>query len=514
MTTTVLRPNATNIDDTGWVRTGGTTKHGVTSDDSDATFIATQTSDPGSTETITFGMGTVTLTTGSRTKTAVIRARVDNDTARSVTASLLTSIGTVLGSGSVSVPADLGYLPYTVATFALGDLSQADVDGLQVSLSAVAKVGPLAVAELYLDLTEALQPVTNITYPTGAPAISTTNRPTITWTYTPGADGGAQTRYEVKVYTAAQYGAGGFDPDTSLPYWTSGEAFSSGTSKTTGPLANSTTYRAYVRTAQTINGAAHWSAWDFEGFSIAVTTADISAITATPQGGGRILIAVDRSGSAWDFVEVQRSIDAGTTWSYVRGGEYVPPATTTLYSTGDANNFDINDWEVPNGTMVLYRARATRILSGLPITGAWVQTSAAVAWTSGEVWLKAPDEPALNRTVQFRAVPEAEFPRRQGAIQVLNRTNPVVISDVLSGGAGTLTFQTADDTEMRDLFALLRKPVLLLHPTPGWAIPPQYIAPGGVRQTPITSRIVLPIRLFDVAYHQVDASADALAGSP
>lgn len=521
MTTSILRPNATVIDDLDWARTGGATKHGVLSDDSDATYIAATS--PSAAAADGYGFGTVALPAGAVTKTIQFRVRGRLATGSLSDAENLTFVVPSLGDGPSGgdEPLTSGVIPingtgettYSAAPVAIS-IPQADIDGLEAYISAQPTTNALRVLELYLNLIYALVPVANVTYPTGTPAITTTNKPIYTWTHTPGSDGGVQTFYEVKVYTAAQYGAGGFDPDTSTPFYTSGVTVGAATSHTSGVLTNSTTYRVYVRTAQTINGTAQWSAWDFEGFSIAVTTSDVSAITATPQGDARILVAVDRSGSAWDFIEVQRSTDAGTTWEYVRGGEYVNPATTTLYSTGDANNFDINDWEVPNGTPVLYRARATRIVSLLPITGAWVQSTPAVAWTSAGIWLKAPDEPALNRTVDFQLVPDATFPRRQGVFPVLNTPNPIVVSDVLSGGSGALMLQTANDTEMRDLFALLRKPVLLLHPTPGWVIGPQYIAPGSVSQIPLSTRVVLPQRRFEVGYHQVDASADALAGSP
>lgn len=506
MSTHVLRPNGTITAPAGGVTGAGGVAHTALNDDSDATYVSSGADKVAG----TYDMGTVTMATGSVTKTIAVEYRGRGVVDSTPMDAIIPAI-----SAYVTAPATLGT---TIALVQGSPVAwtgtQAEIDALQVTLSVGVEALVGRYMEAYIRLVVAVRPVANITYPTGTPAITTTNKPIFIWTHSAGSDGGSQSHFEVKVYTAAQYGAGGFDPDTSTPFYTSGITVGSATTHESGVLTNSTTYRVYVRTAQLTNGTAQWSAWDFEGFSISVTTADVSAITATPFGDGRILVAVDRSGSAWDFVEVQRSIDAGVAWSYVRGGEYVNPATTTLFSTGGANDFDINDWEVPNGTMVLYRARATRILSGLPITGAWVQTAAAVAWASPAVWLKAPDEPALNRTVEFRVVPSAEFTRRQGPIQVLNRVNPVVISDVLSGGAGTLTFQTDNDAEMRDLFALLRKPVLLLHPTPGWAIPAQYIAPGNVNQSPLSSRLVLPIRLFDVGYHQVDAPADPIAGSP
>lgn len=117
-------------------------------------------------------------------------------------------------------------------------------------------------------------------------------------------DGNVQTAYEVKVFTAAQYGAGGFSPSTSTPTWsTSG----TGTTSTVTPaqLANSTTFRAYVRTTKTSAlGRAVQSAWAFVGFTTSATPPPAPAVAATfdattnrcsiiVQNGGNLLPAND-----------------------------------------------------------------------------------------------------------------------------------------------------------------------------------------------------------------------------
>lgn len=520
MTTTVLRPDGTAADEAVWVRTGGVTKHGVLADDSDATYITWAASNT-DIATITFDLGSYTLPAGAVTKSATLRAR-----ARLAVAGSERPTGALTTGGITVVPANVwvvnttGFVTYSSGAVAVS-LSQSQIAALRFDLRARDGVPPVLsdinVAELYVDLVTAEIPVANITYPTGTPAITTTNRPTYTWTHTAGSDGGPQTFYEIKVYTAAQYGAGGFSPDTSTPFWTTGVVVGSTTSQLSGALTNSTTYRVYVRTAQTINGAAQWSAWDFEGFSISVTTSDVSAIATTADNtNGRILIAVDRSGSAWDFIEVQRSLDSGTTWEYIRGGQYVPPATTTPFSTGDANNFDIYDYELANTTTAIYRARATRIVSGLPITGAWVQSTPAISWTSTAALLKAPNDPTLNLTVRLSTVPELGFDTPQGVFPVLGRPNPVVVSDVMSGVVGsTLTIQTVDATEMADLLTLLRTTRLLFQPPSAWNLDARYIAVGKVTQRPVDPRLAInTFRRFDVSYNEIDAPADPLAGSP
>lgn len=500
MTTTTLRPTGTVTAASSL--TGGATTHACTNDDSDASYATVL----GAGGLFEVSLGTVSLPAGAVMKSATVRARVKS-------AANPFGFGgyVVLPSGTWATFITSGALSTGFITFtATGPATwtQADIDGANIKLVNVGGGAQTAdTAELYLDVTYALIPVTNVTYPTGTPAITTTNTPTYTWSYTQGSDGGAQSHYEVKVYTAAQYGAGGFSPDTSTTFWTSGIVVGSGTSQVSGVLTNSTTYRVYVRTAQTINGAAHWSAWDFEGFSISVTTADVSAITTTADSAhGRILIAVDRSGSAWNFVEVQRSTDAGTTWEYVRGGEYVNPAITTKFSTGDANNFDIYDYVSANAESTLYRARATRIVSGLPITGAWVQSSPQVAWSSTDFWIKAPNAPALNSSFLVRRLPDPVRKVRRGVFPVLGGRT-VAISDARQQTSGELLVQTTSEAHADALLALIEEPVLLFQSPPDQRFGSRYVSVGDVTEMHLDGRVVLALRHFALPYDEVAAPA-------
>lgn len=509
MTTSVLRPNATIVAADTLV--GAATTHAAINDDSDASYFSSNSG-------VYCESGTVTLAAGSVTKQIRIRMRVGTEggLAGYAEAAVTNDLGAVYANVALPITSSMAITTMTGAYVPV-TLTQAQIDALRFYISmAEAGVSYGYAYEAYIDLVHVTVPTCNLTYPTGTPAITTTNRPIFTWTYTQGSDGGPQTFYETKVYTAAQYGAGGFDPATSVPFWTSGVTVGAATSQLSGVLTNSTTYRVYLRTAQTVNGVAHWSAFDFEGFSIAITTADISAIITTSGDTlGRILVAVDRSGSAWDFVEVQRSIDGGTTWSYVRGGLYVNPVTTTLFSTGDANNFDIYDYELGNQIVAIYRARATRIVTGLVLTGAWVQSTPAISWSSALVWLKDPTTPALNKTVKFREAIQPSYPKRRGVFPPLGGTLAVVVSDVLGGATGTLLIQTVDDAEMQALFRLLRRPVLLLQTPLSWQNGSRYIAPGNVQQIAVDPRLAAnTMRRFQIEYDEVAVPADSLAGSP
>jgi hypothetical protein len=111
---------------------------------------------------------------------------------------------------------------------------------------------------------------------------TTTTRPTVTATYA-STDGYAQKRYQVKVFSPAQYNAAGFSPDTSTPVWTSGEVHSNqfGPAIIGTDLVGGVSYRAYARGSYDFNGGDYWSAWDFAAFTIATEPPPAPLLTAT-----------------------------------------------------------------------------------------------------------------------------------------------------------------------------------------------------------------------------------------
>lgn len=105
----------------------------------------------------------------------------------------------------------------------------------------------------------------NVTAPTGT--VTNTNKPPVEWAMTGGTP---QYSYHARVFTAAQYGIGGFDPTTSPATWDSGVVVGSATTYTGSTvLPNATTYRAYVRL--TGHSGTNVSPWDFEQFTLNLT---------------------------------------------------------------------------------------------------------------------------------------------------------------------------------------------------------------------------------------------------
>lgn len=241
------------------------------------------------------------------------------------------------------------------------------------------------IAELRLELvTTSVPSAPTVSGPSGT--VSATTRPTITWTHND-ADSKAQSGAVVALYTAAQYSAAGFDPDPtvgSAPVFTA--TVGADTSATPGlDLTNSTTYRAYVRTASlTAGGAEVRSVWGFSQFtmSLIVPTAPSSLSVSRDPGGDCTTIVVASAAGApvgtWtgSRVLIERSID-GVTWSRV----LVRPGTCAdadgaygiTWTAGVGTT--VRDYECPRGGMVTYRARQVWIgpsgaFTSLPATQA------------------------------------------------------------------------------------------------------------------------------------------------
>jgi hypothetical protein len=353
MPTVTVRPNATNFN--SGTLTGAASAHAALSDNSDASYVGYAN---GQGSIVQLPAPTIPAGTALRSVTARVRAKSSGSGRYGFMQ--LQTLG-FAGVGSMSV-----FL--TTGAFAsyVGDAQVIAAQALYLDFGASppSSAETLQAAEAYLDWLYADPPTTSVTAPTGT--ITTTSQPTIAWTHTPGTDGGAQTRYEIKLFSAAEYGAGGFSPDTSIPTWTSGVVASAATSAVPGLLPNAV-YRAYVRTAQTINGQPHWAAWAFSAFTLNVTGPTVlSVVPSVVHGGVSVAVSRDTGGEAWDFVDVERSVDAGTSWTWVRRA--VRAAIT-------GNTFVVDDQEAPPNTPLTYRARGIRVVSGNDIAGDWVVAS-------------------------------------------------------------------------------------------------------------------------------------------
>lgn len=498
MSTVDLRPNGT-VTAADSV-TGAASAHAAASDDSDSSYFVDG-------DNVVLDLETHTLSTAvTKSLQLTIRGRADSGL-------VPTNANCRLRSGGLEntwVQLTFVELPDTIverSASAAVSLTQTQLDALVFSAYMFGSAD-LRVYEVTATLTYVAQPSTTVTAVSPDPYTASTLVP-IAWTNTLDADGGDQTRYEIKVFTDAQYGAGGFDPDTSTPYYTSGEVVSASAGADVGPLENGDTYRAYVRVAQTVNGALHWSDWAYDQFTMDVDTADVDTVTAVAtDASGLITITVewDNASEGWAYIEVQRSIDGGATWVDVRGATYVATVDS------GATDFTVTDYEVPNGVDANYRARATYLSSGQPITGSWVESSAE-SWNSTDCWLKAPNDPTLNTTFKLGGRDEYRRRRRSGVFEVLSADAPVVVSDVRSTRSGVLRVVTESAAEAAALSDLLDGAAVLLVQFPSsMDIADAYLAVLDDTEVFRMESADLVNRMWALSYVEVTAPADPDAG--
>ena len=449
MTVVTTRPNAT-VASSGMTATGAASRHAALNDDSDSSYVTSAV-----TEYFTLGFAEPTIPAGGLVKAVALRQRCKRgNTASAFTPPVITFYVLPDNTDSTFMASTISWT--TITTVTVGELQFATtptnlvVTGVHTYDSAAALI-----YELFVDTTYVAKPVTAPSAPTGT--VTTTNVPTVEWANTLDADGGAQTHYQVRVFTSAQYGAGGFDAATSAATWDSGDTVSSSLSaQVTTPLADGT-YRAYVRVGQTVGGVTHWSDYAYMGFVIDV---DLPAVPDTPTltvQTGRIKVHVEgNTGTATTTdLEVQRSEDGGTTWEPLR-------LTTDTAGVITGTSADVYDYEAPNGTLMSYRVRALHEVStGNYVASAWSATATAT-WTDTAWWLKCPEQPALNMVVVPASLPSYQRPVRQGVFQALGSAETAIVADKRGAPRGTLRLQIDTQAEQDDLDALLDANATLL----------------------------------------------------
>lgn len=109
-----------------------------------------------------------------------------------------------------------------------------------------------------------------------------TRYPRIIWTHNPGAGAlSGQGAFRIKVFSAAQYQAAGFNPSTSPTSYDSGHVTTSDSMHDIvgAGLVNGVTYRAYVETYQYTNGYSQPSGWGYTTFTVSITVPTPTDVT-------------------------------------------------------------------------------------------------------------------------------------------------------------------------------------------------------------------------------------------
>lgn len=390
----------------------------------------------------------------------------------------LSQSASVAASGTVDVPdVDLGTISITsddlpvLQGYVSGQASCYDfVSGGTVNF-VNGQITAHNVYQLWVEVGYNQAPVATATGPTGA---ITTPTPTVTWTYSdPETD--AQERLHVKCFNSAQYGAGGFNPDTSACDYDSGVIFSGVPSHTlVSPLVNTSTYRAYVQTAD-VGSNGRFGAWTFIGFTTSYPAPNNPSFTVsgdTTWAREVLTVTPSATGLSTDRIQIQTTND-GVNFFDVRGG----PWTST---GGGAQVF--YDYEAPLNTPIIYRARALNITSvpGQTIPSGWNAISNNFLFET-TWWLKDPINQSLSPNSPVNGqIMVTDFSKAgvvPGTIyRPPNMNTAVVIRQKFSGEQGTIAIFANQPNlpgtiylQDRDIYALLQpgRTLLLQRPVAG-----------------------------------------------
>lgn len=468
MSTTTATPDAT-VSNTGTLVGGAGSAHATLADSSDATYVLLY---PGNQTWCTFGNPSPAVPAGAR----IIRLEL-----------LVRGYGQAFVGSLPVLQATVGNDDGNAARSAVPPTStrnwvavQYDGDHNPASASFVVKNtggNAIAVMKATLTVVYAAKPVIDVTAPTGT--LTENNRPTVTWANTTlDSAGGAPFSTRVRIFSAAQYGAGGFDPATStatVDTTISGGAASGGSWQPDVSLPDAT-YRSYAQVEQAPSWVSFPSDWNYEGFVVnvlqpGVPTATVTAEpAATPVGRVKLVLGATagESGTTTNYFHVQRK--DGDDWVNVRtvaGDGLVAAATTTIY-----------DYESPVGDLATYRVRAVHNYSSSDAYSDWCADKTVTLTTTS--WsLVHPTDPTESLNVELRSFAGHGRAARQSVIQPVGRSDAVVISDTRAPESGEIVFRLRDDSARDAVMAIAALDVpLLLRPQAGDHEPSRWVALG------------------------------------
>lgn len=236
-----------------------------------------------------------------------------------------------------------------------------------------------------------------------------------------------------------------------------------------GTLINGT-YKVYARARRyseastPANESEMYSAWSSAAtLTMNVTAMGAPTISATADNVlNRTALSVtvpSTSPYTSATVTVQRTADAGATWTTIRDadGVAIPFATATPY----------HDREAPLGVALLYRARAIGTYLTDQVTSAW-STNASVTLAAATRWnLRAPEQPSIDILgLNVIGAPEEQLGEEVGVFRPIDRRYPVVVAGELTGWDGSLAVETVTAADWAALEALVESQLVLLLQSP------------------------------------------------
>jgi hypothetical protein len=150
-------------------------------------------------------------------------------------------------------------------------------------------------------------------------------------------------------------------------------------------------------------------------------------------------------------------------------------------------------------------------------TGTTVERSsptATIVVESDDVWLRDLFRPERSVVLRVVSLDDLGYEQRAGSFYVIGRANPVVVSDVRAGFAGTMEVATLDSDERAALLAILVEGLpLMLQLDSKYDVPTSYVSVGAVVEHRASAYGDEPARTWDLPLTQIDRPALALVSS-
>lgn len=324
-----------------------------------------------------------------------------------------------------------------------------------------------------------------------------TTSPASAFTYSdPESD--TQERYWGKTFSSSQYGAGGFNPETSAATRDSGEVFSQATTPMLpGSLTNGATYKDYFKVSDAGSGGRYsgWSAGP--AYTVVTSPPPVPTLIAQAVYGVAVALEATSTGTpAPEFLRFETLVDG--LWIAVRGAEAVP--TTSGATKG------VLDFEWRSGVQSSYRAFSIRG-TGPSLVQSAPSTVQTLTLTLTEAEIADPLVPLSSVPLVFRRtgveIMPMESEERGGRFVLSGVPHPVFVSDVVSGEEWDmdLVFQTQASYEAFEALRQAQRTLLLRAPDEPAPRNHMYVRLGPVRREALVGfdRVAKPWRY--VAIH-------------
>jgi hypothetical protein len=306
-------------------------------------------------------------------------------------------------------------------------------------------------------------PTNDVQTPTGV--VSTTNTPVVSWTYTD-VELNVQSEALIRVFQQSGGTWVGFDPDVAVPVFQGTITDDSTSILCTTKLANTSTFRAYVKVAHKLSdGSTLWGIWNFNDFTTSFSAPAAPTLTVSPHNE-RVMLTMTPPAGPWtpdiDYFQLEKSLDGGVTWNTFRYG-------TLAKSTGFPDNTTplvVYDYEVPFFTTVQYRAFSISTDLGLDVFSV-ASATASVSLNQNVVWIKDPSNASLNCSFRIEDSWLKRIKSRARSIhQPLGRSKPVVIRGSANASAFSTTLLVVGESDWAKLMSLVEADRTLYLQTP------------------------------------------------